>query len=172
MKYSPAFAERADERPHEVDERLRLELLMADLSAVHKVFIVQQLAMGDSYQVVANLVNEFFGITVSRQLVYKYDPIANPSESKKGVARRALYDETRTKFLESIDEIPTSNRAVRIRRLERMAGAAEAARNFALAGQLLEQIAKEQGDVYTNTRNLKHSGSVGIEALLDEGDPK
>ena len=46
------------------------------------------------------------------------------------------------------------HRAVRIKRLERMATKMESKGNFVDAAKLLEQIAKEVGEAYTNKRVL------------------
>lgn len=132
---------------------------MAKLSHDVKVFIVQRLAMYDTPTQVADAVKETFGVEIDRRQAETYDA-ERPGEKP---AKRwiALYEATRTRFLESVSDIPIANRAVRLRRLERMACAAEAKRNYPLAAQLHEQAAKEVGDYYTNTRNLAHSGVIG-----------
>ncbi|WP_256345640.1 DUF2280 domain-containing protein, partial [Pseudomonas sp. F1002] len=48
--------------------------------------------------------------------------------------------------------IPIANRAYRLRALGRMAEKAETMKNMALATQIIEQAAKETGDVYVNRR--------------------
>ena len=146
---------------------------MAGLSKEVKRFIIQQLATGDGYQTVADAVKELFDIKdvkITRQLIYSYDPTVEGRTSEKWKERRKLYDETREAFRAGIEAIPSTNKAVRIRRLERMAQRAEEMRNYQLSASIYEQIAKEMGDVYTNTRKLAHSGSVGIEALLADTD--
>lgn len=130
---------------------------MARLSDEHKTFIVQRLAMFDTPQQVADAVKEEYGIEVPRQQVQSYDPTVGIKPAKKWIA---LFDASREKFLESVSEIPIANRSVRLRRLERMAVSAEQRKNYPLAAQLLEQAAKEVGEAYTNTRNIKHSGGV------------
>lgn len=130
---------------------------MAKLSDEHKVFIVQRLAMFDTPSQVVDAVKEEYGTEVTRQQVQSYDPTVGVKPAKKW---ESLFDATRKNFLESVAEIPIANRAVRLRRLERMAVSAEQRRNYPLAAQLLEQAAKEVGEAYTNTRNVKHSGGV------------
>jgi hypothetical protein len=73
---------------------------------------------------------------------------------------RDLFDATRKQFLKSTAEIPIAQRIFRLRELNDMEQRAKARGNYALAAQLLEQAAKECGDVYTNQQRVKHSGAV------------
>lgn len=129
-----------------------------------KAFIVQRLACFDTPTQVAAAVKEEFGLEVTRQRVHEYDP-GRKSPGKKW---RALFDSTRARFLEGVSDIPSANKATRIRRLERMAVAAEASKNYALAAQLYEQIAKEMGGLYTNKREL--AATLSVDDLLDAAD--
>jgi hypothetical protein len=132
---------------------------MARLSEDAKTFIVQRLAMFDTPTQVADAVKESFGVDTDRRQVELYDALR---AGEKPAARWvALFNATRAKFLATVSDIPIANKAVRLRRLERMAVAAESKKNFPLAAQLHEQAAKEVGDFYTNTRKLAHSGAVG-----------
>ena len=63
---------------------------------------------------------------------------------------QTLFHDTRKRFREETAEIPIANRAYRLRALGRMAEKAESMKNMALTAQLLEQAAKEVGDVYVN----------------------
>jgi len=115
-------------------------------------FIVQRLAMYDVPSDVARAVNEEFGVEVTRQQVEKYSALR--AGDKPAARWVALFEATREAFREKLAEIPTAYRAVRLHRLDRMAGIAERRGNYVLAAQLLEQIAKEVGDLYTNKRKL------------------
>lgn len=134
---------------------------MAALTEEQKVFIVQRVAMFDSPQTITNALKEEFGIDVPRQRIEDYDPSKRPNIPKK---RKELHDATRAAFLEEAAKEPVAHRAVRIRRLARMADKAEGKGNFVLAKDLLEQIAKEVGDHYTNRRVLQ--GNFSIEELI------
>ena len=59
-----------------------------------------------------------------------------------------LFQDSRLAFREAIVEIPVANRSYRLRALGRMAEEAEERGNLALAAQLIEQAAKESGDMY------------------------
>lgn len=122
---------------------------MAALSNEVKAFIVQALACFDTPSQVAEAVNKEFGIEISRQSVESHDPTKRQG---RNLAKRwvVLFEDTRKRFREDTAEIPIANRAYRLRALGRMAEKVEGMRNYGLAMQLLEQAAKEVGDVYVN----------------------
>lgn len=122
---------------------------MAALTNEVKGFIVQALACFDTPTQVVEAVKNEFGQVVTRQQVESHDPTKACS---KGLAKRwvTLFEDTRKRFREETAEIPIANRAYRLRALGRMAEKAESMKNMALTAQLLEQAAKEVGDVYVN----------------------
>jgi len=122
---------------------------MAALSNEVKAFIVQALACFDTPSQVAAAVREEFGLEVTRQKCEAHDPT---KRAGRDLAKRwvTLFEDTRKRFREETAEIPIANRAFRLRVLGRMAEKAENMRNLALTAQLLEQAAKEVGDVYVN----------------------
>lgn len=122
---------------------------MAGLSNEVKTFIVQALACFDTPSQVAEAVKQEFRLEISRQLVETYDPT---KRAAKNLAKRwvVMFEDTRKRFREETAEIPIANRAYRLRALGRMAEKVEGMRNYGLAMQLLEQAAKEVGDVYLN----------------------
>jgi len=124
---------------------------MAALRDEVKQFIVQALACYDTPTQVSQQVKDEFGLDVPRQQIATYDP-------EKYVGRqlstkwKTLFFDTRAKFREEVAEIPIANRAFRLRQLARMAQKAEGMKNIALAVQVIEQAAKEVGDVYVNRK--------------------
>lgn len=124
---------------------------MAALNNEVKAFIVQALACFDTPSQVAETVKREFNIEVSRQQVETHDPTKRCS---KTLARRwvTLFHDTRQRFREETADIPIANRAYRLRALSRIVEKAENMRNLSLALQVLEQAAKEVGDVYVNRR--------------------
>lgn len=124
---------------------------MAALSTEVKQFIVQALACFDRPSQVAEAVKSEFGIEVTRQHVETHDPT---KIAGKGLAAKwvTLFNDTRKRFREETAEIPIANRAYRLRALGRLVEKAEGMRNLPLTAQLLEQAAKEVGDVYVNRR--------------------
>ncbi|MBO9552213.1 DUF2280 domain-containing protein [Pseudomonas sp.] len=130
---------------------------MAALSNEVKAFIVQALACFDTPSQVAAAVREEFGLEVTRQKCEAHDPT---KRAGRDLAKRwvTLFEDTRKRFREETAEIPIANRAFRLRALGRMAEKAESMKNMTLTAQLLEQAAKEVGDVYVN-RQTKNENS-------------
>lgn len=116
-------------------------------------YVVQALAMFDAPGIVAAAVKKDFGIVVTPQAVEAYDPNKRAG-AKLSEKWRVLFATTRTSFLEDYGKIAISHRAVRLRALQRMAETAEHRGQIQLAAQLLEQVAKEVGNAFTNTRVL------------------
>ncbi|WP_122432114.1 DUF2280 domain-containing protein [Pseudomonas viridiflava] len=122
---------------------------MAALKHEVKSFIVQALACFDTPSQVVEQVKQEFSIEISRQQCESHDPT-----KRAGVNLAArwvtLFHDTRKRFREDTAEIPIANRAYRLRALGRIVEKAEGMRNLALALQVLEQAAKESGDMYVN----------------------
>lgn len=138
---------------------------MAALSAEVKQFIVQALACFDRPSQVAEAVKNEFGLEISRQQVETHDPtkVAGKTLANKWVV---IFNDTRKKFREDVSDIPIANRSYRLRTLGRLAEKAETMRNISLTAQLLEQAAKEVGDVYIN-RQAKDNGNEPQGGLVD-----
>lgn len=124
---------------------------MAALRDEVKQFVVQALACFDTPTQVSVSVKEEFGLDVPRQQIAAYDPYKYVGRSLS-VKWKTLFDDTRKRFREEQAEIPIANRAFRLRALARMAQQAESMKNIALAVQVIEQAAKEVGDMYVNRR--------------------
>lgn len=130
---------------------------MAALNNEIKAFIVQSLACFDSPSQVATAVKEGFGVVVSRQQVETHDPTR---KSSKGLAKRwvTLFEDTRSSFRAEMVKEPIANRSMRLRALGRMCEEAEARGHLVLAMKIMEQAAKECGDIYTNRRARGEAG--------------
>lgn len=125
-----------------------------------RAFIVVQLAAYESPSDVAALVKKTYGIEVSRQLCESYDPnkYAGQKLAKKWVA---LFEKARRDYMERTDDIPTANKAVRLRLLDEAAREAKRKGNLVLMASLLEQIAKEAGDAFSSKRTVAVTGAEG-----------
>nr|WP_315448039.1 DUF2280 domain-containing protein [uncultured Pseudomonas sp.] len=126
---------------------------MAALRDEVKAFVVQALACFDTPSQVVASVKETFGIDVTRQQCEAYDPTKYVGRSLNQ-KWKTLFEDTRARFREETAEIPIANRAFRLRAMNRFVERAETMKNIGLAMQILEQAAKEVGDVYVN-RNRK-----------------
>jgi len=91
-----------------------------ELTFIQKRFLVQRLACFDTPTVAAKAFKEEYGVELKRNRVSYYDPT-----TKMGAALaedfKKLFFETRKQFLEDLESIPIANKAVRLRRLDRMA---------------------------------------------------
>jgi len=130
---------------------------MAVLRSEVKAFIVQALACFDTpSQVVAQVKTEF-GIEITRQQCESHDPTKFAGQ-RLGKTWADLFHAARKRFREETLDIPIANRAHRLRTLGRMAERAENMKNMALTAQLLEQAAKETGDMYVNRHRKEEAG--------------
>ncbi|ANF87148.1 hypothetical protein A7J50_3775 [Pseudomonas antarctica] len=147
---------------------------MAALKNEVKGFIVQALACFDTPSQVVEQVKQEFGVEISRQLCESHDPTKRAGVNL-AVKWVTLFHDTRKRFREETAEIPIANRAYRLRTLGRMAVKAENSKNMALTAQLLEQAAKEVGDVYVNrqTKNENpHDNLVPTRVQVDVVDAR
>lgn len=135
---------------------------MAALTSDVKAFIVQALACFDTPTQVSQAVKQEFDIDVTRQQVEQHDPTKRAG-ANLAAKWRTLFEDTRARFREETAEIPIANRAYRLRSLGRMAEKVEGMRNYGLALQILEQAAKEVGDVYVN-RKIEPDKPLGSQA--------
>lgn len=124
---------------------------MAVLTTDVRAFITQSLACFDTPSQVAEAVKINYGIIVPRQQVEQHDPTKYAGKTL-AVKWKELFFEAREKFKQETQDIPIANRAYRLRALGRMADKAESMRNLPLAAQLMEQAAKEMGEMYVNRR--------------------
>jgi hypothetical protein len=142
------------------------------LSAEVQAFIVQALACFDSPSIVAVAVKQEFGLTITRQLAESYDPTKRAAKNL-AAKWKTLFDATRKTFLEDTSTIAVSHRAVRLRALQRMADKAETQGNTTGAAALLEQVAKEMGNAFTNTRVLSSpGGGAAFQIINTQMTPK
>ncbi|MBO0957283.1 DUF2280 domain-containing protein [Citrobacter freundii] len=129
---------------------------MAALKPDVKAFIIQSLACYDTPSQVVEAVKKEYGITITRQQAESHDPT---KASGKTLAKKwvELFNATRERFQNEISDIPIANKAYRLRVLQRMSTTAENMKNLGMTAQLLEQAAKEVGDVYTNKQKVEQS---------------
>lgn len=150
---------------------------MATLDNKVKAFIVHGLATYLTPSEVAEAVKvEFDGLEVSRQQISCYNPntVAGSELSQKW---RDAYAKWRKEFNENIESIPIANKAYRLKLLDDMTRDALKSKNRPLAASLVEQAAKEMGEVFTNKHkvdNISSDGSmaskpaINLKGLSDE----
>lgn len=135
---------------------------MASLNDVHRRYIVQRLACYDTPSEVASAVAEDFGIEIDRSQVAKYDPtgVAGRTLGKKWVE---LFRETRERFEAEVDRVPIAHRSFRLRELHKAYQEAKRKKNLPLANQILEQAAKEVGEMFTNRKEISGPGGGPVQ---------
>jgi len=107
-----------------------------------KRFIVQLNAMGDSPSEVVRAVAQEFSIEVTPQTVQRYDPSKLPGRTlSKGL--KELFDTTRKEFVESADDLPMAQKAIRLRRLDSIHEKATEAGTLKIAATAIDLARKE-----------------------------
>ena len=133
----------------------------------HQAFLVQRLAVFDTPMEAAGALKAEFDITISAQRAEAYSPLKRAG-CRLGEKWRALFEVTRTRFLERLEEIPEANKAVRVRKLARAANVFEHRGNYVAMADMLERIAKEMGNVHTNRREFSGKDGKPIEAKITD----
>ncbi len=110
---------------------------------------MRALACFDTPSRVAAAVRDTFGIEVSRQLIYKYDPAGCKPPAQRWID---LHAATRAKFLAELAEIGVAQKAFRLEMLDRFARQAVEKHELFKAAAFLEQAAKECGGCYESRR--------------------
>ena len=138
---------------------------MAALTEIHKREIVERLACFESPSEVAAAMTAGHGIEIVRQQAHNYDASRPIIRARMARALVELFDRSRAEFLARTEGIAIANRAYRLKRLDEMERAARGMRNYGLAAEMLEQAAKETGDVFTNRRDVTSKGEA-VKALI------
>lgn len=134
---------------------------MAKLTSEVKRMIVQRLAIFDApVQIQAEL--RAMGVDVSLPQIAYYD--ASMATEDLGPRWRTLFHETRSAFLKETTAIAISHKAVRLRRLGRIADKMALNGNVVMEMAALEQAAKEVGNVYSNRHELTGRKGKPMEA--------
>ena len=143
-------AEAADTLPTST-ALLQDEGSMQTLTDEIRTFIVQSLARFDSPSQVAEAVGVEFGVKISRQHVYAYDP---KSSQRMAPRWRELHAATRQAYLREVADVGIADKSVRLAMLDRMAHHSLANNYTTRAAALLEQAAKECGGLYESRRAI------------------
>lgn len=96
-------------------------------------------------------------VDVSPSAILYYHPDHSP---RLGAEWRELFRATRERVIRDESDIGLAHRAVRLRRLDRLAHKAEQRGSLVLAGKFLEQAARETGGAYTNHHVVSSGDSV------------
>lgn len=129
------------------------------LETIHQIFVITQLAMFERPKTVQTRLKEIYEVEISLPAILHYD-ISNSDLLKKW---KTLFNKTRKKFLEDSAKIPIANKSYRLQKLQNMFEKEEIAtkQNTVAMRDILEQAAKESGDVFTNKSQVRLSDPKG-----------
>ena len=137
---------------------------MATLNQKHKLFIVRSLAQWNTPTETVELVQQEFGITISRQQCEAYDPTKRTGQNLSKVLADEFY-KTREQFRKNTDEMPLANLAVRLRHYENLLNNPQNKRNPILQLTILKQVAKDVGGQFTNRQEITGKDGKPIETI-------
>lgn len=143
---------------------------MAALTETQKRFVVERLACFETPAQIKKAIQETFGVDVSASQVCFYDP--NSAQGSKELSKelKALFFQTRERFITDEAAVAVSHRTYRLRRLQKLLDDEKIAKNPAMVMDLLEQAAKEVGGMYTNKREISGPSGKPIEIKTPERD--
>ncbi len=138
----------------------------------HRAFLVREFACFATPMEAADALREEYGIEIAPQSAQHYDATsgAGSDAAKKW---HDLFDVSRQAFLDEVSErIPHAHKAVRIKKLARASDAFEKSKNYMAMARMLEQIAKEVGNVHTNRHEFtgKDRGAIQFAEVGDMTD--
>ena len=120
----------------------------------HRAFLVGEFGCFATPQEAADALREEFGIEIAPQSAQHYDATSHAG-TRAAKKWRDLFAVCREAFLEDVkDKVPHAHKALRIKKLARAADAFESNKNYLAMARMLEQIAKEVGNVHTNRREF------------------
>lgn len=146
--------------------------MIPKLKDIHRAFIVRELACFASPQEASEALRDKFGIEIAPQSAEHYDAtkVAGKVAAKKW---HELFALVREAFLEDVAKsVPYANKSVRIRELSRAAQIFKLQKNYLGMARVLEQIAKEVGNVHTNRHEFTgaHGGPIRYSEVSDMTD--
>jgi len=139
----------------------------------HRAFMVEAFACYAMSSEVVRAVKAKFDIDITRQSADYYNPECAVGERRLGTKWKDLHKMVRAAFIEDITAtVPFSLKSVRIKELATAAQVFKDRANFIGMARMLEQIAKEVGNVHTNKRELtgKDGGAIKFQDVGDMTD--
>ena len=136
---------------------------MATLRKEVKLFIVRSLAVFNTPEETAKLVNEEYkNLNVSRQQCERYDPTKRAGKDLSEEFKKE-FEATRKDFLDAPQNIPIANLSVRLQRLENQY--IKHGKNRVAAQSLLKQAAEDIGGKYTNKQEITGKDGGPLETV-------
>lgn len=136
---------------------------MAALKKEVKLFIVRSLAVFNTPTETVELVNQEYGVVVTKQQCEKYDPTKRAGENLSEELKKD-FEKTREMFLGKPESIPIANLAVRLQRLENQYQ--KHSKNRVAVLNILKQAAEDMGGKYTNRQEITGKGGEPLQTSL------
>jgi hypothetical protein len=136
---------------------------MAALKKEIKLYIVRSLAVFNTPTETVELVNQEYGVAVTKQQCEKYDPTKRAGENLSEELKKD-FEKTREMFLGKPESIPIANLAVRLQRLENQYQ--KHSKNRVAALNILKQAAEDAGGKYTNRQEITGKGGEPLQTSL------
>jgi hypothetical protein len=126
---------------------------MPTLTNEQKAFVVSAFARFEGVAEVCRSFKDEFELDLPKPHALAYNP---GGANYRGAPKwRDLFELERKTFLANVNSIGIAHKTVRIQRLEHLCVIAMERKNVKLAAELMEQAAKEMGEVFTNRREVK-----------------
>ncbi|CAM9403922.1 DUF2280 domain-containing protein [Acinetobacter bereziniae] len=135
---------------------------MAALKKEIKLFIVRSLAVFNTPTETVELVNQEYGVIVTKQQCEKYDPTKRAGENLSEELKKD-FEKTREMFLGKPENIPIANLSVRLQRYENMF---IGTKNNVMKLKIQEQAAKDMGGQYTNRQEITGKGGEPLQTTF------
>ncbi|HCK31814.1 DUF2280 domain-containing protein [Acinetobacter ursingii] len=143
---------------------------MAALRKEVKLFIVRSLAVFNTPEETARLVNEEYkDLNVSRQQCERYDPTKRAGQDLSQELRKE-FEITRSEFLAKPNNIPIANLSVRLQRLENQYQ--KHSKNRVAALNILRQAAEDVGGKYTNKTEVTGKDGAPLQTTVVQATPE
>ncbi|MCU4435196.1 DUF2280 domain-containing protein [Acinetobacter bereziniae] len=136
---------------------------MAALKKEVKLFIVRSLAVFNTPTETVELVNQEYGVIVTKQQCEKYDPTKRAGENLSEELKKD-FEKTREMFLGKPECIPIANLSVRLQRLENQYQ--KHSKNRVAALSILKQAAEDMGGKYTNRQEITGKGGEPLQTTF------
>jgi hypothetical protein len=126
---------------------------MPTLTNEQKALVVSAFARLEGVAEVCRLFKEQYGAEITKSHALSYNP--GRAHYRSSPKWHDLFDRERKSFLNNVSSIGIANKAFRIQQLHKLCAIAMKRNNIKLAAEILEQAAKEMGEVFTNRREVK-----------------
>lgn len=126
---------------------------MAELTEAEKEQIVLYLARYKRHAEVVELMRDEHEVATTVQQVRNYDPTHPRFEASRD-KWEPIFLAARDAYIHDLKQVAVANQAFRLNELHDLYAKAKKQKNYKLASELLEQIAREVGGALTNTREL------------------